>query len=358
MPPPGGLREIIVRIALVALSTLTTLAAVETAFRKFQTADVVSGESPLYFGQDQAAYQIPLVVANRIEERSLPTTYRYRPNTTWATLHRLPGAVMKIDYFMNNAGFRDTDFIRNKDTKTYRIAILGDSVTMGQGVPQGRTLADLLEQRLRERLPDIEVFNFGINGYDTLDILQLLHQEVMPCSPDLVVYNFYPNDISRVAFESLGRRLTARRFRLRGVIASPYRLVRYIAVRAIMLSEDRETLATYRNLYRNPSATSSLKSALAEMRQRTGSSGARFVVTLLPDLSGFDGKWYRLQWVHDLMRDWLASARIEFADLAENLGDHPRQFAISDSDAHPNQEGHQIIADQLFSLLERNHHLP
>src|SRR5262245_17512129 len=87
-------------------------------------------------------------------------------------------------------GFRDSrQYALEKSPGTFRILVLGDSVTFGHGATYETTYPYLVEQRLRTWRPDVnwQVWNLGVPGYNTRQELSYL-QEVGPAyKPDLVV---------------------------------------------------------------------------------------------------------------------------------------------------------------------------
>jgi lysophospholipase L1-like esterase len=77
---------------------------------------------------------------------------------------------------------------------TYRVAALGDSSTMGWGVPVEDAYPALLEALLGESHPRAEVLNFGTVGFSSHNGLAQLRAEVLPLAPDLVTLAFGFND--------------------------------------------------------------------------------------------------------------------------------------------------------------------
>lgn len=101
---------------------------------------------------------------------------------------------------INSLGFRDTrDYTLAKPAGTFRIIVLGDSVTFGHGTLNETTYPYLLEQRLKEWRPDVawEVWNLGVPGYNTRDELAYLKEVGQRYAPDLVIVGFYPNDLTQ-----------------------------------------------------------------------------------------------------------------------------------------------------------------
>jgi hypothetical protein len=101
----------------------------------------------------------------------------------------------------NALGFRDSrNYSLEKPPRTFRILVLGDSVTFGHGAPFDTTYPYLLEQRLKSWRPDVnwEVWNLGVPGYNTSQELAYLHDVGPRYQPDLVVVGFFPNDVTGV----------------------------------------------------------------------------------------------------------------------------------------------------------------
>jgi hypothetical protein len=100
---------------------------------------------------------------------------------------------------INSLGFRDRkEYSLDKPPNTFRILVLGDSVTFGHGTLDDTTYPYLLEQQLRKWRPDVnwEVWNLGVPGYNTGQELAYLEEIGPRARPDLVIVGFYPNDFS------------------------------------------------------------------------------------------------------------------------------------------------------------------
>ncbi len=116
---------------------------------------------------------------------------------------------------INALGFRDNrDSDLAKPPGTFRILVLGDSVTFGHGTLFETTYPYLLEQRLKSWRPSTQwqVWNLGVPGYNTGQELSQLKQLGPRYQPDLVIVGFYPNDMTDNAVieqPSLTRRLSS-----------------------------------------------------------------------------------------------------------------------------------------------------
>ena len=80
-----------------------------------------------------------------------------------------------------------------KDPETLRIMVIGDSLTYGEGIAQEWTFSRLLERALQENYR-AEVINLGHGGFQSEDILDVLHRFLPQIDPDLVVYAVCLND--------------------------------------------------------------------------------------------------------------------------------------------------------------------
>jgi hypothetical protein len=103
-----------------------------------------------------------------------------------------------VPVHINSLGFRDTrDYSLDKGPQTFRILVLGDSVTFGHGSVYEHTYPYLLEQRLKVWRPEVDwqVWNLGVPGYNTSQELTTLTRFGASYRPDLVIVGFYDNDI-------------------------------------------------------------------------------------------------------------------------------------------------------------------
>ena len=91
----------------------------------------------------------------------------------------------------------DREYNLAKNLRTFRILVLGDSVTFGHGSVYDHTYPYLLEQELRRWRPDVDwqVWNAAVPGYNTSQELALLQQVEKRFQPDLVVVGFFWNDV-------------------------------------------------------------------------------------------------------------------------------------------------------------------
>lgn len=118
--------------------------------------------------------------------------HRLLPNTHSALYSRDFSYIQRV----NNLGVRGRDLEAKKAGGTVRIAMLGDSFTMGKGVQDDETFSALLEKKLNlHSTRSIEILNAGVDSYaPILSFLQLRNQ-LLSYGPDLVILNLDMSDL-------------------------------------------------------------------------------------------------------------------------------------------------------------------
>jgi len=95
---------------------------------------------------------------------------------------------------VNALGFREKE-IPEKRAEIYRIAIIGDSLTYGQGIPEDARFSNLLRSSLNITGESFEVFNFGRPGAETHHHRQILTEAVLAQEPDFILLQWFVNDV-------------------------------------------------------------------------------------------------------------------------------------------------------------------
>ncbi|MBD1883266.1 SGNH/GDSL hydrolase family protein [Microcoleus vaginatus] len=102
---------------------------------------------------------------------------------------------------VNSEGLRDREHTKAKPPNTLRVAVVGDSFTEAIHVPVEQTFWSKLERKLSncqavKGRKNVEVINFGVQGYGTAQELMMLRKKVWDYSPDIVILAFFiGNDV-------------------------------------------------------------------------------------------------------------------------------------------------------------------
>jgi hypothetical protein len=157
---PAWLRSAAVRIAdVVCFNLIVALLAIEFGLRVW----IAIGSPPAWLS-------------------SLPDTVRYRLDTSRTYFGTTP----------NSGGFYDEEWTLRPAEGVRRVAVLGDSYTVGM-VPFPDNYVTIADEALG---PSIELLNLGIVHTAVPEYLEVLRTEALRLAPELVVLGFYiGNDI-------------------------------------------------------------------------------------------------------------------------------------------------------------------
>ena len=129
----------------------------------------------------------------------------FQPDPQVGTIHR-PGAEGwyrsegEAYVRINAVGFRDVHWSLEKPQSTFRIAVLGDSFTDALQVDLAATYSKQLEKLLGScrslHGSKVEVLNFGVSGFGTMQQLLTFRHFALKYNPDLVLVAFFSgNDV-------------------------------------------------------------------------------------------------------------------------------------------------------------------
>lgn len=93
----------------------------------------------------------------------------------------------------NQFGFRGKDWTEEKKVNVFRIWVLGDSLTFGEGVADSDVYPHLIESELQKDFR-VEVLNLGEPGRQSEEIAELAKGLIDKHEPDLVLYGLCHND--------------------------------------------------------------------------------------------------------------------------------------------------------------------
>lgn len=95
---------------------------------------------------------------------------------------------------INPYNFTDRIRLENKPENVYRIAVLGDSWIYGDGIYYKKTWSHLLEDKIMERYPHVEVLSWGLCGWSTKQQYNFYEKYGYKYQIDLIIVGFVEND--------------------------------------------------------------------------------------------------------------------------------------------------------------------
>ena len=259
-----------------------------------------------------------------------------------------------VTYRINARGYRGTDFSVAKPAQTYRIVILGDSFTFGEGTPEPLIYPALLGEALRGRRVDgrrIEVINLGVPGDDLGGELRTYRGFARSLKPDWVVLQWNTNDFPSSHVQRDHLRLIGSQYR--DVFANAEalrwsRLLGFVYTRLRTWQLSRELIATTR---RDVETRSDVLAGIGRLRRMAVQDGAGFTVLAFPELIRFDAYPYAA--ILELLREYCRSEQIHLIDLLPALAAHrDHELWVHETDHHPNRVAHAIAARELSQGLE------
>lgn len=141
--------------------------------------------------------------ARRDDWKELPSTGVLRIRDDFLERDLLPSRSVVwngLQFSTNQWGMRDRDYALAKPAGTLRIAMLGPSHVMGNGVADGEAFETLVEDRLNREFrlagfDRFEILNFGVDGYCMMQQLTMLEDRVFRFSPDVVIATAYKANV-------------------------------------------------------------------------------------------------------------------------------------------------------------------
>ncbi|MFO0688482.1 MAG: hypothetical protein U0900_07230 [Myxococcota bacterium] len=369
---PSGL--VLARVGLALAATVVGLGAGELALR---VADLPNAGPFLqefrgerfklmaYDSNPSGAFDLDLHDAKRREALAERLSNPDELRTHW---EETPWAVA---FEFDAQGFREKA-LEPKAPGTTRIAILGDSFTVGHGLPNALAYPRLLEARLQRTLEHeredlstaraVEVLNLGRGNTGLPEIVRSADFALTHLAPDVLVYGYFLNDPVPTLEREQGSQIhdmldagwvsvadSPSLTRIGAVPRGPSRVVdlvkRFVADRHVTDA----TIAWYQRLH-EPEAWAPTRRRIEAMAKVSRSKNARFVLLLLP--LPYEIAHSPFAEAHRAMRVALEASGIEVVDALpalakfsdDDLRLHPR-------DRHPSPTYTRVVADLLADVL-------
>jgi len=291
-----------------------------------------------------AGLEIGLRIYSRVTPNADVEFYRYASLMKGAAegsgvrfLHQ-PGmrlTLFGVDVSINSRGFRDVELPAPDEPNVTRIALIGDSITFGWGVPYGKRFSELLEEAWSRDGHRVELINTGHGNWNSAQEYAALSELLADQPLDGVIQVWYINDAEPTPVHR----------------APPWYARLYTSIFLWSKSDllrrrlgDRETYVDYyRGLYgKNAPGRAGFEEALARTGEWTRERGIPWVFVILPEFHEFPGPFVD---VFDRVKAMAEADGAIVVDATEAFhGVDPATIPVAHNDVHPNAKGHAIIA--------------
>jgi len=247
---------------------------------------------------------------------------------------------------VNSLGLRGGECRLEPTPGRTRIALVGDSFTLGIGVQDEDTLPAQLERALGTA--EFEVLNFGVSATGTVEQVQYLEGFVLRFAPQVVVLVFFLNDTER---EATMRYLTQPR--AFATLRRGSYLLNAVVGRIERAQLRGQMLRHYREGYedQNP-AWRTVRDEIVRARALLDERGVELVVAIHPVLVDLQPGRYPFAGIHAKVRDWCAGRGIAVVDLHDALsGQRASELWVHPNDKHPNERANHRSAEHLAAFL-------
>lgn len=245
----------------------------------------------------------------------------------------------------NKWGMRDKYYPKAKPDSVYRIALIGGSYEMGQGVSNDDIFEKLTEDKLNQselydasgKKVTIEILNFSVEGYRTNKVLPVLELKAQHFSPDAVVFFKYTDDNRRLV-----SKMAQKILQNTGMRSDSFLMPLFKDVKIHERMTEKKLNAVLKDEYENMNQFYSSKIQ--------GFCQIQNIAPILAFLPVLNDSINAEE--HAYLKNLAHQHNFEFADFSNVYGNERHaKLALSDTDIHPNRRGHKLIANRFYELL-------
>ena len=334
----SGIGSLAGSLVLLLVSSLLALIVAEFIFRAYKQ---IGWQRAVKYHQHMLYLMLP----------DSPLEYALRPGVNRE--NEVVDSGIKWSYQLNADGFRGDEFDVQSNNK--RVLFIGDSYTFGWGVDQQEVLPYQLEQLLAgpPYAMNVDIYNLGVPGYNTVQEFHLLNQVLDRYSPELVMVGYVMNDAQPQA--NVHERPSVR-----------YRYVRSWLLAFIKeqynyyMHEGEAVLATGLNLpdtdfvssvVENQPKWVATRQALTDMADLARSRDIPFILVVFPSFNMHLDRRYPFRPIHDEVNAWSAEAGVTSVDLLDYLQGIDREAYRVAGDGHPNGKAFESAAEVLTPVV-------
>jgi hypothetical protein len=260
---------------------------------------------------------------------------------------------------VNGSGFRERAFSAAKAPGTYRIAVIGDSFTYGNGIRQEDRYSDLMQAHLPDHF---EVLNFGQPGANTPEHRHQVEVLLPQIHPDFVLLQWYVNDTEDD--DSTGRPTFHPLLPFRGLHGWLSEKSAFYTV-ANMKWAEMQVLAGMTVSYPeflqhrrgDPNSHDSQldRRLLTELIEMCKRAGVPIGIVLFPDTAASMGDDYPFGYLHQRVLDVCTAQNITCLDLRKDfsLVKERQSLWANQLDHHPSARANAIAAEKILETFSK-----
>ena len=256
--------------------------------------------------------------------------------------------LMGVNVVINSHGHRSKEISIDKPPGVTRIAMLGDSLTFGWGVPSKKTVSERLEVLLNENGSgkQFEVINAGIGNTNTeMQVARFFADEVK-FAPDIVVLNYFINDA-----EAIPR--PTKNILMKHSASYVFFSLRMASI-GRMFFGGKQWHQYYLDLYKEKSeGWQRVQVFFQKLSEYCRSKNIRLVLVCYPELHQF--RPYPFTAVTQKLKNMADQEEVPFFDLFPILQRQKEEnLWISRQDQHPNSLACSLIAPAIRGFLAKH----
>ena len=275
-----------------------------------------------------------------------------------AQVSKTPGLIYEIipnQCGANSHGYFDNEYSYEKAPGTKRIVVIGDSIAQGLGLDQegNDAFGKRLERQLNlgtEPTNKIEVIVLAVTGYSTSQELIILKEQALKYAPDLIIWSYVFNDPAHPIYHNangeLGRYFYQPKIQVAHLLSKSIFSINE-AIKSI--SCEKEYHQQLHCIYWDE-----ISANLNQIGEVTRAENVPVLFLIHPIFEeNNDFSQYSLLNIHQRLGKTAEKAELIPIDLLSVYEQYPtEQLKLQPQDPwHPNEEGHQIIADAIKDYL-------
>ena len=332
-------KKLFTNVLLLLISTTFSFLALEQAYRFY----LFGNESFSISKMNSINGPGELGLLRRSNDPEL--IFEFKPNLN--TYYKL------VEFKTNSAGLRDKEYRIAKPGDVFRVAVIGDSFVVADGVKIEDTFHSLLEERLTREGGDIayQFINFGVSAYNLRQYLEVMKQKAIEYDPDLILVGFCPRNDQYIPEEQKYRD-----------VPREYAFFHFFSIQAFIdiykrgSYYDDDIYYMEKELARNEPFSDKqrryMTQIFSEMSDFSEQNNIPIVVIYLDVFYNekFANRLEEIVLKNDL---YFVNASTPFK------GQGYDEYIIYPIDSHPNEKAHRIFADVLYDylLLDENRNL-